>query len=232
MWFFFALTFAFATTFIVIIAKKIMEEADEYTYLWLQSIFTLPFLLVIVLIFYEIPKIDKTFFLAMSAAVVVSVAGAILAYRAIRISEVSLVNPISAFNPVFTAIISFFTLGEKIGPKGGMGIILIVAGAYLLGVSKSKKGIFGPIKALAKHRGVQLSLLAYLLWAISPTFEKTAIFHTVPQVPPFAPLVGMIGAIVIYTPLVAKLSKKPVVILKRYLKLFVLSHILKTLINY
>ena len=90
-------------------------------------------------------------------------------------------------------------------------------------LSKSKKGIFGPIKALAKHRGVQLSLLAYLLWAISPTFEKTAIFHTVPQVPPFAPLVGMIGAIVIYTPLVAKLSKKPVVILKRYLKLFVLS---------
>lgn len=223
MWFPFALTFAIVTSLTVIIAKRIMKEADEYLYLWLNNLFTLPFLLAIVLIFYQIPRIDRSFILATVGAVAISVVAAILAYRAIKISEVSLVNPISSFNPVFTAIISFIVLGEKISFRGVLGILLVVGGAYLLQISESKKGALAPIKALASHRGVQLSLVAYFLWAITPSLEKTAIFHTSPQVPPFASLAGMVGAIALYTPIVAQVSKKPIDIARRHLKLFVLS---------
>lgn len=226
MWFFFALTFAIASSFSTIIAKHVMREMDEYAYLLFTGIVTMPFLLAIILYFYQIPRVDSTFFLSLAAATAIGVVGAILAYRAIKISEISLVSPISAFNPVFTAIISFFALGEKIGPKGALGILLIVTGAYLLQVSKTKKGIFAPLVALATHKGVQLSFVAYFIWAVTPTFEKTAIFHTNPQVPPFASLVGMAMSTIIYGFLALKYSSKPIDLAKKYFRFFLLVGLL------
>ena len=226
MWFFFALTFALVTSFTVIIAKRIMKDMDEYSYLWLGAIFSIPFFLAIILFFYQIPKVDGTFFLAIGLSTVLGASGGILAYRAIRISEVSLVIPMAAFNPLFTTIISFFVLAEKLSLKEILGIIIVVIGAYLLQVSKAKEGFFAPIKALATHKGVQLSLVAYFLWAITPVFEKTAIFHTSPRVPPFASMVGTLLSIIFYGFFVAKFSKKTVHFAKKYLRLFLLLGLL------
>lgn len=223
MWFLFALTFALTSSLGVIIAKRVMKEVDEYLYLWLVNIFTLPFLLIIILYFFQIPNIDSIFLSSMAAAVVIGSAGAIFAYRGIRISDVSLVNPISSFNPIFTAIISFLFLGEKLDNGGVIGILLVVFGAYLLNLSKSKKGVFEPFMALAKHKGVQLSFLAYFLWAITPTLEKTAILHTTPQVPPFASFVGMVGSIVVFTPFVVRFSARPIRLIKKNLGFFILA---------
>ncbi len=226
MWFWFAISFAFITSISTVIYKRIMKEADEYLTLFVSGLFSLPVLLAIVLIFYEIPKFDGAFVWLVISSVLVNIVAAVLSYRAIKISEISLVNPISAFNPVFTALIAFFALGEKIPTRGVLGIILVVLGAYLLNVSKAKKDFFAPFRALIAHKGVQLSLVAYFLWAITPIFQKTAITHTVPNVPAFASLVGMLGSVAIYAPLTYKNSKKPIYLAKKYLKLFLLGGIL------
>jgi uncharacterized membrane protein len=206
MWFIYALTFAFLSSVGIIIAKKVMKEMDEYSYLLFGSLFTFPFLLAISLLFYKLPNLDRTFWLVTILGTLMSVMAAILAYKAIRSSEVSLVNPISAFNPVFTTIFSFLILSERISLRDISGILLVVIGAYLLQASKLKEGIFAPLKALILHRGVQLSFLAYFIWSITPIFEKTAIFHTNPQNPPFAALMGQMVAILIYFPIVYKFS--------------------------
>lgn len=226
MWFPLALTFALITSVAVIIAKRVMRETGEYLYLWLTTLFTLPFLFFIVIYFYQIPQVDKTFFLAISASLTLDVFAAIFAYRAIKISEISLIAPIAAFNPVFTAIVSSITLGEIIGIKSVAGISLICIGAYLLQISKRERGWLAPFKSLLTNKGVQLSLVAYFLWAITPVFQKTAILHTTPQVPPFVSLAGIVGMAVIFAPIAAKFSTKPVFFVKRYLKLFVILGIL------
>lgn len=226
MWFWYALAFAVISSFSVIIAKKVMQEVDQYTYLLVSSLFTAPFLLILALIFFKLPSLDRTFWLATIVGTVIGVIGAVLAYKAIRESEVSLVNPISAFNPVFTAIISFFTLKEVIDIRGVLGIVTIVVGAYMLQISKSKKGFLEPIKALVTHKGVRLSFLAYFLWAITPTFEKTAILHTSPQNPSFAAFVGQCVAILIYIPLVIKMSEKPFESARLNIKWFLLVGVL------
>lgn len=226
MWFPLALTFALITSVSAIIAKKVMQETGEYLYLWLTTLFTLPFLVFLIIYFYQIPQVDKTFFLAISASLTLDVFAAIFAYRAIKISEISLIAPIAAFNPVFTAVVSSITLGEIIGVKGVAGILLICIGAYLLQISKRERGWLAPFKSLLLNKGVRLSLVAYFLWAITPVFQKTAILHTTPQVPPFVSLAGTIGMAVIFAPIVAKFSKKPVFFTKRYLKLFIILGIL------
>lgn len=226
MWFLFALAFALITSITTIVAKKIMQDTGEYLYILLTTVFTLPFLFLIVIYFYEIPQFDKTFLLVLAASTSLDVLAAIFAYRAIKITEVSLIAPMAAFNPVFTTGVSFIALGEKIGVRGIIGILTVCVGAYVLQISKRQKGWLSPIRTLLVNKGVQLSLIAYFIWAITPIFQKTAILHTTPQVPPFASLVGTVGLGIAFVPIVAKLSKRPVFFAKRYLKLFILLGVL------
>ena len=209
MWFTYALAFAVISSFSVIVAKKVMRDVDHFTYLLVVSILTAPFLLAFAVIFFDVPSLDAVFWRATLTGTLISVAGSLLVYKAIRESEISLVNPISAFNPVFTAIIAFFILGEAIGFKGFLGIAVVVMGAYVLQISKSKRGLLEPIKALAKHKGVQLSFIAYFLWAITPSFEKTAILHTFPQNPSFAAFVGKTISIFLLAAVALKKSSTP-----------------------
>lgn len=210
MWFFYALAFAIISSFSVIIAKKVMQSVDQYSYLLFVSICTVPYLIILSLVFFKQPNLDRAFWLAITTGTAISVVAAILAYKAIRESEVSLVNPISAFNPMFVAIISFFILNEMLGLRDVLGIIVIVIGAYVLQASKSKKGFFEPIRALVTHKGVQLSFVAYFLWAITPSFEKTAILHANPSNPLFVASVEKTLSILIFIPIVFKKSITPI----------------------
>jgi drug/metabolite transporter (DMT)-like permease len=223
MWFLLALTFAFISSFALIIAKRIMREADEYSYLWLNILFSLPVLIAIILLFYEIPVFDTSFLFLIFFTVLINALAATLAYRAIKISDLSLVNPISSFNPVFTALIAYLFMGEKLDVKSILGILIIILGAYLLQISKLKEGIFRPFKALVNHKGVQMSFVAYFLWSVTPILQKTAIFHTTPRVPVFVSFIGLVGSLIVYTPLVARFSKHPIKIAKKYLWLFLIS---------
>lgn len=226
MWFPFALVFALTTSISVIIAKRIMREVDEYLYLAFASFFTVPFLLLSVIYFYEIPSVDLIFIRSMLASSAIGVVAAIFAYRAIKISEISLVSPISAFNPVFTTLISFAVLGEIVSARQGFGIIIICLGAYLLEVSKASGDFLRPIKALLISKGVQLSFIAYSLWAVTPIFEKIAILHTFPQTPPFMALVGIIVTGTVFFALSLRYSRGYFERVKKFVPLFLISGVL------
>lgn len=199
MWFFLSLSFALITSVTILLAKKVMSRTDEYFYVWISSLFTLPFLFLIIVYFYRIPKFDYIFIWATFVATLINVVAGIAAYRAIKISEVSLVSPLSALNPIFTTIISWISLGERFGHKAIIGIIVICIGTYTLQISKLNKNPLEPLKSLFSSEGIRLSILAYFLWAITPIFQKISIFHTYPQVPAFASLSGLLGMVVIFT---------------------------------
>lgn len=233
MWFLFALTFAVTSSLGIIISKRIMKVIDEYWYLWISGLFTLPFLFLIIIWFYQIPHFDRIFFFAVGASIALDVVAAVFAYRAIKISEVSLVAPFSAFNPVFTTIISFVFLRELVSLKELAGIVVICIGAYLLEISKTQKGLFFPIKTLLTNKAVQLSLMAYFIWAITPTFQKTAIFHTYPSTPPFVSFSGMVGTSLFFGMLSAKFSRSSFnnikTSIKKFFPLFLLLGILSSI---
>lgn len=226
MWFLYAIMFAFITAVTVLIAKKIMQETGEYLYLFISNLLTLPFLFFIILTFYQIPKVDNTFWINTLISALLGLIGGILAYKAIKIEDISLVSPIAAFNPAFTALIALIFLNETVTLKGWLGIALICAGAYLLEISKSKEGIFKPLTHLFTNKGVQLSLVAYFLWAITPILQKTAILHTHPQVPPYTSFIGMIGSVLLLTPAYFKSHSNGFKFTKKYLTLFLLLGIL------
>lgn len=198
MWFFYALTFAIISSVINLLAKKILGQVNEYLYLWLTGLCTIPFLFLIIITFYRFPNFDMKFILFMAISITLDVIAGVAAYKAIKLSEISLVAPIAAFNPVFTALISMLTLHEIISFNGWVGIILVCFGAFFMQSISTKKSFYAPVKAFFYEKGIRLSLLAYFIWAITPTLQKMAIFHTYPQTPPFIALVGILGANVFF----------------------------------
>jgi len=223
MWFWLALTFAILSSINVLIYKNILKRSDEYVVAWISSIFTLPVLALIVLLFYQIPRVDWFFAFGIIGTVSLNVMAGILSFRAIKLTDISLIAPISAFNPVFTTLISFFTLKETPDLKGVIGIATIVIGAYVLNLTSFKDGIFVPFKKLFSHKGVVLALICNFIWGITPVFEKIAIKHTFPQVPPFVSLVGSFSLAVAFWPIMLKKSRSPLTQIRIHLRSFLLA---------
>jgi uncharacterized membrane protein len=226
MWLYYALTFAICSSLIAIISKKILGKVGEYFFIWVLRIFTIIFLFLAIIFLFRIPHTDLIFWVVVTISSILSALGAYCDYKSIKISEVSLIAPIASFNPVFTVIISFIFLGENVGVRGIIGIMTIVAGAYMLKLSEARKGFFAPIKALFNNPGVRLALLGSFIWSVEPILFKVAIFHTVPNVPPFISLVGLVMSVFLFTPLVFKFSKNDFPKLKKYFWSFLIIGIL------
>lgn len=183
-WLFLSLFFAFTNSINNVIFKSLTRKIHQFSIALGSLLFSLPFLFLIVLYFYGLPRVNLWFWAGVSGSALFNIFATLLQFSALRISDVSLLVPFSAFHPVFTTIVSFLILKEAPSVKGLTGIILVCLGGYCLHITELKKNLFEPIKKLMADKGIRLFLGAHLLWAFSPTFEKIAISHTHPQAPP------------------------------------------------
>lgn len=168
------------------------------------------------------PSISSRFLLLMASSSIFDFFAAISSYLAISISPISLISPISSFNPIFTTIFSALIIHEVPSTIKLLGVATIVSGAYLLNVSDIKSGLFLPIKKLFTNRGVLLSLFAYFIWGITPIFQKQAIFETKPVTPLFASLFGTLIVTVLIFPVLVLKVRNPFMQFKRTWKWFLL----------
>lgn len=123
---------------------------------------------------------DQTFWLAMAAALPLEVLAFFLYMRALKLSPLSLSLPFLAFTPVFMILTGRFILDETITAGGALGIGLIVAGAYVLNLSKMKTGLLGPLRAVIHEPGSWIMLSISFLYAFTAPIGKIAILHSNP----------------------------------------------------
>jgi len=178
-WVLFAFLTALFRSLTDIAGKFGLKNMDEYIVAWALNFFALPLLLPI-LFFIEIPEITPAFWLAISVSGSLNVATAILYLRAIKLADLSLVIPLSTFTPLFLLITSPLIVGEFPNLFGFIGILLIVAGSYLLNIKEKKKGLLAPFKALLNNKGAQLMLLVAFIWSITSNFDKIGLQNSSP----------------------------------------------------
>lgn len=183
MWVLLSLFFALWNSIGAFIAKRVLKTTDVLVFVTFGNLLV-SFSMGVLLILLGIPKGIDVFFLAMVlTAALLNVAATLAAFKAIKIAPISLVAPISSFNPLFVTLFGLFFLNETVSILRFFGILFIVIGAYLLNATDIKKGIFTPFIKLFEEKGVQLTLFANILWGITPVFEKKAMLHTSPQNP-------------------------------------------------
>lgn len=215
MWIILALGAALLTSFNPILYKRMLRDADSLVVVWGVTLLALPLLGIFTFtLTLQLPRLDWLFVLGIFGAGGLNAIAHLASTRALKLADVSLVTPLLIFSPVFTVAISAVFLKEIPSVLGILGVLLIIIGAYWLNLD-SNAGWFAPFKSFVITPAIGLVLLAGLLWAITPLFEKTAILHTNPQSPRFTALSVEVLLVIALTP--AALGRGKTVIAKLFL---------------
>lgn len=193
-WFYLSLVAAMFLSTTDALSKIALKDSNVFVIAWARWAFSSP-LLLLLLFFIDIPRLDRTFFIVTACAVPLEVLAILLYIRALSISPLSLTVPFLALTPVFLIATSFLFLGEMPDASGVAGIVFIAAGAYILNIADMKKGIFEPIQSIAREKGSVLMIIVAFIYSITSNLGKIAVLHSSPLF--FAAVYNLVLAIVL-----------------------------------
>ena len=209
-WALFAVSAAILTSFNPILYKRILRDTDPIIVVWGVTLLALPLLgLFAFVLTPQLPNWDWLFVFGVLGSAVLNAVAHLASTRALKLADASLVTPLLVFSPVFTLLISALFLGEIPSARGLVGVGLVLVGTYWLNHNTGASWLT-PLKLLAFTPGIRLVLLAGLLWAITPLFEKTAILHTYPESPRFTAFIAIMLLTFMLTPLAIVQGKSAV----------------------
>ncbi|MEG4325688.1 EamA family transporter [Microcoleus sp. herbarium5] len=178
-WLIFGILTAFFEAVKDVFGKQNLKKSDEYVVAWSLSFFSVIFL--IPWVFYTgIPPLNSQFWLALLIGGSINAVTSLLYIKAIKVSDLSLTLPLVALTPLFMLVTSPLIVGEYPKLFDYIGILLIVAGSYLLNIKEKHKGYLAPFKALLEKPGPKLMLIVALLWSIASNFDKIGVTNSSP----------------------------------------------------
>jgi uncharacterized membrane protein len=213
----FALVATVLTSFLPILNKRILRDASPALVAWIINAASLPILIVGTSLLTQcsfpvrqsavplscairIPRVDAVFVAALLASALLNWAATLLSTVALHKAEASQVSPLLTFNPAFTLLVAWLTLGEVPGVRQTIGVAIVVLGAYLLEVEEARTSLLNPLRVLLRRSGTLLAVGASVLWGSTTVLEKLSIEHMVPQSGPVVALLGTFLLVMLLTP--------------------------------
>jgi drug/metabolite transporter (DMT)-like permease len=120
------------------------------------------------------------FWTYMFAVALLAVAGNVLLVYALKLADLSLLGPINAYKSVISLVLAVFLVGEVPTPLGGVGVLLILAGSYLVVGDDPDQPRRNAFVRFFRERGIQLRLAALALSATEAVFLKKALLLSSP----------------------------------------------------
>ena len=198
LWFTLSLASAFLMASNAAYLKKFFSDVSPWEMGVIPFFYSSPLCLAALLVVDAPPLLDG-FFPALAWVLPVSGIAFLLHFRAVHLSPLSLTMPFLGFTPVFVIVTGNLLLGESINTPGTIGILIVVAGGYVLNLGSAKYGLLGPIRAIFKEPGSALMLLVAALYGLTAVGGKVLILNSSPLFGPllmFA-LVGPLFVIVL-----------------------------------
>lgn len=114
--------------------------------------------------------------LAATGSVVLNVVANVAFVKALAVSPLSLTVPLLSLIPAMTAAFAVPMLGERLHAHHVVGILLVVAGALLLGGAMAGGPSLGAWwRALVREPGTPLMLAVAVSWALALPLDKIAV---------------------------------------------------------
>jgi drug/metabolite transporter (DMT)-like permease len=155
-------------------AMKKLRDIPPQVLLWWRFTLALPVLLGL-LALDGWPTLEPGLLPVLLVFSVMIAVGALLIVKATQVAPLSTSMPVLSFTPAFLLVTSYLMLGEQSGPLGTVGVLTIVAGAYLLNVHQRSLGLLAPLKALFTDGGSLLVMGTALIYAITANLGKIGI---------------------------------------------------------
>jgi drug/metabolite transporter (DMT)-like permease len=179
LWMTMALSAALCTAATDTLTKRFFSDLKAFEMALIRLTYAAP-ILAIALLFLPRPALDATFWTCIAAALPLEVAALLCYMEAIKVSPLSLTVPFLAFTPAFIILTGYLFLDEVLSAPGILGIGCIVAGSYVLNLTRAREQWIMPFIAIFRERGSRLMLLTSFVYAFTATLGKVAILHSSP----------------------------------------------------
>jgi drug/metabolite transporter (DMT)-like permease len=120
------------------------------------------------------PATTPTFWRAFAVVIPNEVGGMLCLSAALRLGDVSAVQPIMGFIPLLTMVGGALFFNEHPSALAMIGILLVVLGLYFVGLRKGSSAL-EPVRAFATSRASWIALLATLFWTVTSLTHKVGI---------------------------------------------------------
>ncbi len=169
--------FAFAAAAAIVIRdlahKKALNAEHALEMLVARSFFLIP--LLIILSFFISPNLPLGTLPLLYLVSLLATAGILLRVRGLRHLDVGQAAPLQNVGPLFLLLLAGIILGEQPTPMQFVGVLLVVAGTYILEGSEEYPGVLGPLKHLMHDWYAWVIILAVLVLSFSQVFDKLLI---------------------------------------------------------
>lgn len=122
---------------------------------------------------------EPGYWLPGAGVMVFNLCACVLFFEALRRSPLSATVPLLAFTPVFTTLLAFGLLDERVTHLQAGGIALVVLGAFWLNAAPGE--VHRPRQVLAsivRESGSWLTIVVASLWSVTTVLDKIALQHT------------------------------------------------------
>lgn len=117
----------------------------------------------------------------IAVAVPLELLAMVMYMSAIREAPLSLTLPYLAFTPALTVFTGYLILGETVSLRGVIGILLVVAGAWLLNLPLRNRPAdfrwWSPFHAMVHQRAARLMLGVASIYAVTAALSKSVLEH-------------------------------------------------------
>ena len=172
LWFFLALGSAFALATSDALMKKFFSELPAMEMGFITLAFAAPWLVIPLLVAEQASPASLGDWLLIVALIPLEITALFLYMKAIRSSPLSLTVPFLAFTPVWMILVGWLVLGELPNLWGGLGILIVTAGAYILNLDSRRLGPLEPFKAILREPGSRMMLIVSAIFAVTASCGK------------------------------------------------------------
>lgn len=158
-----------------ITSKEKIDEMGLFTVSLFSRVTGVPILLVGLSV-RGVPDVSAQFWMALSVTVPLGVLATLSYIKALEVSELSFVSPLSSLSPILLILTGFIFLGEVPSLYGLFGMIFIVIGVYVLNVSKSTaSNLLGPFMQIKKNDAVKYIGAMVVIYSITAPIDKVGV---------------------------------------------------------
>jgi drug/metabolite transporter (DMT)-like permease len=204
MWFVLALVAALCQVLRNTVMKRLGVSLDEYLAVWGRFTFLLPFAALFVL-WQGVPAIKPGFTWACLLFGACQTISTVALSKALKYGEISLVTALWKVSLLILVGLGYVTLEETPSWLGLLGILISMAGVYLLNIRKAHIAWYAPLAVLFTDRGLRYALLAACFFAPSVVTIKWAMQLSDPYT---GTLGGYVAASLLVTPIILVTSRR------------------------
>ena len=160
--------------------KRITAEVSRLAATWALFAFSFP-LLGGYLALRGVPAVEPAFWPALAANLfVLYPLSMYLFVSAMTEGDLGLTYPLLALTPIMIVPVEWVLLGDTPELRGLAGIVLVIAGVYLLNFRREDASLLAPFAAVARDPGARRGLAVAVLWAVGGTVDRVAVVHSSP----------------------------------------------------